>query len=722
MRKLACLANLRRPQWLMKRVSSAAMTPDEATQWRASLAEMRSNLAFRDKRRAIEEERRSVQPELTAFFTAFRDGTLSMQAFSEAFGHGAASQWRSFGLNGASGTLFLRKLVNHAPERGEAVGGELRSALQTPSTEEQARERLRAIYDRLNALIASAQITDASVHPKRIVSFVSYVWHVDQPDSWPAYFTSMRKSLPGVATVSEDPVDGYISFLHAVRAARGALDISTWELEHLCLWRSGEADTEATSVPPPQDQGRIWLFNPTAPLWPMFRDKGILGADCELKRDLREFASDDAIWDTLIAQRGDGAQEPRHETRLCWELSHVIRPGDEVFVRGSATEVIGHGTVTSEYQYVPNGSPAHVVGVKWLWHGAAPIHDRRLVSKTLTDITDYDKQVDSLRRAVGLRPPRSVAPLGEPGAVGGDEDHDIIERDGATYTIEDAKRDLFRTHEEVEQLQRLLLHRKNIILAGPPGVGKTFVARRLAYLVAGAQDDSLVRFVQFHQSVAYEDFVQGYRPTASGGFERREGPFLQFCTRAAETPGQPHVLVIDEINRGNLSKIFGELLMLIEADKRSPQWKVQLAYGLESERFFVPPNVHIIGTMNTADRSLAMIDYALRRRFAYCELDPKLHDSGFEQWLLACGAPSFIVSRLRDRIGRLNETIRADPQLGVGYLIGHSYFTPAGRGERLDEAWYERIVEYELSPLLREYWFDNPERAREAKIALLRDD
>ena len=221
--------------------------------------------------------------------------------------------------------------------------------------------------------------------------------------------------------------------------------------------------------------------------------------------------------------------------------------------------------------------------------------------------------------------------------------------------------------------------------------------------------------VQFHQSYAYEDFVQGYRPNEKGGFTLKPGVFHRFCERARANPDTPHVFIIDEINRGNLSRIFGELLMLIEADKRSENYAVALTYADPADgRFHVPANVHILGLMNTADRSLALVDYALRRRFAFETLEPAFGTdfgrTAFEEHLTGRGADPALARRISDRIGKLNETIASDSELGPGFRIGHSYFVPRDDDEEEpSDAWYAHIVETQIAPLLREYWFDSPE-------------
>ena len=280
--------------------------------------------------------------------------------------------------------------------------------------------------------------------------------------------------------------------------------------------------------------------------------------------------------------------------------------------------------------------------------------------------------------------------------------------DSNTYTPEAAHQDLFIPLDQFTRLLTSLKSRKNLILQGAPGTGKTFIARRLAWCLIGREDNDPVEIVQFHQSYAYEDFVQGFRPTDDGGFRLKDGVFHRFCERARAHSDTPHVFIIDEINRGNLSRIFGELLMLIEADKRSEDYAVALTYS--DGRFHVPDNVHILGMMNTADRSLALVDYALRRRFAFETLEPAYGTdygrTAFERYLAAKGADRSLARRICDRMRKLNRRIAADNELGPGFRIGHSYFVPSD-GDKPTGDWYTRIVETQIAPLLREYWFDS---------------
>ena len=273
------------------------------------------------------------------------------------------------------------------------------------------------------------------------------------------------------------------------------------------------------------------------------------------------------------------------------------------------------------------------------------------------------------------------------------------------YTKDDFLNEVFLPEEEYGALMNLLEDRKNIILQGAPGVGKTFMARRLAYALLGCKDNDHVQFVQFHQSYTYEDFVAGYKPTEDG-FELKAGPFYDFCGKARKDPARPYVFIIDEINRGNISKIFGELLMLIETDKRGQE--IQLLHSSQAigPMFSVPANVYIIGMMNTADRSLAMIDYALRRRFAFYQLKPAFDEPAFLKHVKSFRNELF--NELLDKVKMLNVDIRNDSTLGEGFEIGHSYFCLEYARCQFDEKWKKSLTEYTLIPLIKEYWFDNP--------------
>ena len=272
-----------------------------------------------------------------------------------------------------------------------------------------------------------------------------------------------------------------------------------------------------------------------------------------------------------------------------------------------------------------------------------------------------------------------------------------------SYTKQDFLSEVYITDSQYDNLAALLKHKKNIILQGAPGVGKTFTAKRLAWSIMGEKDDSRIEFIQFHQSYSYEDFIMGYRPTDNGNFELKEGVFYRFCEKARNDPDKDYFFIIDEINRGNLSKIFGELLMLIENEYRNKT--VTLAY--KDERFSVPDNLYIIGMMNTADRSLAMIDYALRRRFSFFEMCPGFDSEGFKGY--SSDLDNMLFNELINQIKLLNNDIINDSSLGNGFCIGHSYFCNMS-SEMCTEDRLRAIVEYDIIPMLSEYWFDNKDQ------------
>ena len=276
---------------------------------------------------------------------------------------------------------------------------------------------------------------------------------------------------------------------------------------------------------------------------------------------------------------------------------------------------------------------------------------------------------------------------------------------------EDSDKPFISEHDFLQTVT-LLKRKKNIILQGPPGVGKTFIARKLAYEIMQEVKDANIEMVQFHQSYSYEDFIQGLRPTQKGGFDLRDGIFYSFCQRALAHPDRPFFFIIDEINRGNLSKIFGELMMLIEADKREEKFALKLTYAEDEEdRFYVPENLFIIGTMNTADRSLAIVDYALRRRFAFVTLQPDYGDN-FRSFLSAKGLSAPLVEHICSAVTKVNGKIKEDINLGEGFQIGHSYFCtyPANEDEN---KWWSEILSFELKPLLEEIWFDDSTKVTE---------
>jgi 5-methylcytosine-specific restriction protein B len=272
--------------------------------------------------------------------------------------------------------------------------------------------------------------------------------------------------------------------------------------------------------------------------------------------------------------------------------------------------------------------------------------------------------------------------------------------------LEDQDKPFISEKQFLETVQ-ILKRKKNIILQGAAGVGKTFIARKLAYQIMGETNNLNIEMVQFHQSYSYEDFIQGLRPTKTGGFEVQNGVFYDFCKKAQAHPERHFFFIIDEINRGNLSKIFGELMMLIEADKREEKFSLKLTYSEdENDSFYIPNNLYIIGTMNTADRSLAMVDYALRRRFAFISLKPDFGEN-FKDFLAQKQLSKTLISHISNSIQKVNQEIAKDINLGESFQIGHSYFCDFNKEELEEKEWFYQVIQFEIKPLLEEIWFDN---------------
>ena len=442
------------------------------------------------------------------------------------------------------------------------------------------------------------------------------------------------------------------------------------------------------------DSVHYWIYSPgdNACKWDQFYADGIMGIGWGGIGDLSIFDSKDAMKKKMKEIYGD-QYSYKNAAHATWQFANEIKPGDIVFVKRGLHKLIGRGVVIGEYQYRPDPNSddneySHICLVDWTHNGEWD-HPGQAVMKTLTDITSYTDYVEKLN------------------ALFADEVEDVeeVETTYPPYDVDKFLEEVYMDIADYNTLVGLIRTKKNVILQGAPGVGKTFAAKRLAYSMMGQKDQDRVMLVQFHQSYTYEDFIEGFRPTSAGsGFEIKKGSFYNFCKKAGEDLENEYFFIIDEINRGNLSKIFGELFMLIENDKRGNS--LQLLYS--DEKFNVPSNVYIIGMMNTADRSLAMLDYALRRRFAFYTMNPGFNSDGFRAYKTKLASSK--MDKLIACVESLNSVIAADDSLGEGFCVGHSYFCNI---EDATDAVLSNIVEYELVPLLKEYWFDEPIKVKD---------
>lgn len=518
-------------------------------------------------------------------------------------------------------------------------------------------------------------------------------WFLTNSDYMPSTFieeikTKIKKLPDGDTYLSV--VDACLNILK-----QGTLEFKSFPELSDFAWNVSNDELETPSGVEPGDAVRdvhYWMYSPgeSASKWDEFFRKGIMAIGWGEIGDIKGFSTQKAIKARMNEVFGTDSSYTNASHAL-WQFANEIEPGDVVFVKRGTHDLIGRGVVTSDYQYDAAGEEEYKNIRTMNWTNRCELQlPERTALKTLTDITVYTEKVDKLNELIEDIKPIEI----DPGV-----------RTYPVYSEEDFLNEVFMSEADYAHVTGILKTKKNLILEGAPGVGKTFAAKRLAYSLMGEKDINRVMMVQFHQSYSYEDFVMGFRP-AKDGFELRTGAFYNFCKKAEVDSDNDYFFIIDEINRGNLSKIFGELFMLIENDKRGVQ--LQLLYS--DEKFSIPPNVYIIGMMNTADRSLAMLDFALRRRFAFFDLKPGFETDGFKQYQDILDNEKF--NALVQCVERLNQTIASDESLGEGFCIGHSFFCSLTQ-DKIEEGVLNGIVEYELIPLLKEYWFDEPDRIRE---------
>lgn len=549
-------------------------------------------------------------------------------------------------------------------------------------------------HSAVSSIERSYSFSDPETNQKYCLGWASLEWFKTNYES---LVSDLEKSAVRVSEIfgnwdaspySESNLPTLYEVITDVRARKRAL-------------RMGLAERAASEI-------AYWLFAPgeKASLWDDSFQGGIAPIGWDDVGDLNNYSTYDELCERI--EETYPGKSPKSVANMLWNFSYSMKPGDVVFAKKGLYKICGWGIVSGDYAFdVTREFFKHVLPVKWLSKDEITVPEgMQLPLQTLTNMSSKSEFIDIVTNFY----------LGVPGLSEDEPGPGPTPPKRIEYTKQHALKDLFMSEHKLDRIIKQLKRKKNIVLQGPPGTGKTFVARRIAYLLMGEADPSRAPLVQFHQSTTYEDFVQGYRPDGAGGFVLKNGGFYEYCELARSQPDRPFVFIIDEINRGNLSKIFGELFMLIEHDKRGGDFAVPLTYAKElKDTFSVPTNLFLIGTMNTADRSLSMVDYALRRRFAFEALEPEFESNSFAEMLFASGSSPEIVAAVRSRIAKLNTMIRKDTSsLGSGYQIGHSFFVPIP-GQAADASWLQEIIDCEIIPLLEEYWCDDPDELNEAK-------
>ena len=420
--------------------------------------------------------------------------------------------------------------------------------------------------------------------------------------------------------------------------------------------------------------------------WDNFKDNNLIAIGWDSLGDLSKFKSKQEIFEKLKDERSENDPDPRNDALCCYDFVNSMKVNDIVFVKKGTSKLVAYGKIIGDYKYDENLSEyRNIRSVEWI-----NIKENDIDPITGKTLTNFNKYPDTVEKYLKL--------------MANDNNNDLEFNE---------LKDTFFSEEFFNNIIDTLKVKKNIILQGPPGTGKTFISKKIAERITGKKEN--IFSIQFHQSYSYEEFVVGYKPNSEGNFALQKGSLIQVCERAKQNENENFVMFIDEINRANISKVFGELLSLIENDKRGPENAVKILYSENDINFYIPSNLYFVCAMNTADRSLKMVDYALRRRFSFFEFKPEFDKPEFKNFLKDKNVNAKTIDRIVNNISKVNQQISDDNfELGDGYCIGHSYFCPKGNSsDSFGDQWYEQIIEYEIKPLINEYYFDKPDQAAE---------
>jgi len=420
--------------------------------------------------------------------------------------------------------------------------------------------------------------------------------------------------------------------------------------------------------------------------WDNFKDNNLIAIGWDSLGDLSKFKSKQEIFEKLKDERSENDPDPRNDALCCYDFVNSMKVNDIVFVKKGTSKLVAYGKIIGDYKYDENLSEyRNIRSVEWI-----NIKENDIDPITGKTLTNFNKYPDTVEKYLKL--------------MANDNNKDLEFNE---------LKDTFFSEEFFNNIIDTLKVKKNNIIQGPPRTRKTFISKKIAERITGKKEN--IFSIQFHQSYSYEEFVVGYKPNSEGNFALQKGSLIQVCERAKQNENENFVMFIDEINRANISKVFGELLSLIENDKRGPENAVKILYSENDINFYIPSNLYFICAMNTADRSLKMVDYALRRRFSFFEFKPEFDKPEFKNFLKDKNVNAKTIDRIVNNISKVNQQISDDNfELGDGYCIGHSYFCPKGNSsDSFGDQWYEQIIEYEIKPLINEYYFDKPDQAAE---------
>jgi MoxR-like ATPase len=617
--------------------------------------------------------------------TALRD---ELDVFSRATHHA--------GFQGTGGQMFLNLVVKNAPP--DQVDDALRAAMPRPSDEGDAKAKIDAFENFVTA--AGAHTTGASrPAPGSIPYFLSVFWEALEVDEWPTYYPASRKTLvrEGLFQDTGSLSDRYLQFRTQILALKAELGADTLGVEAL-LWVINRQTAKAPAPGGSPSIARAWLMRGGDIDGEKFVPRFLAGEFIALGWGSTVSITDGSTREEIAVALRDAFPNQSVGTINNWagidhRFVNLMSPGDLVLTPDGRNiyigEVIGdaehatldgHTLIRRDVRWFNPDAPIQRPAVKEQY---PTLYSKMRTLLTITDLREDNVTVAALAGLATPPEPKPKAPLQKALIPAAGEE--LAER-------------VFLPVSWLQEVVDLLNERNQAIFYGPPGTGKTFVAQAIAEHLEEAGGE--YELVQFHPSYSYEDFFEGFRPSVTAGvdgvaFELSPGPMRRLAERATSNPSQPYLLIIDEINRGNIAKIFGELYFLLEYRNR----EITLQYS-PSTRFALPENLYILGTMNTADRSIALVDSALRRRFYFVPYMPTIPplDGVLSAWLEKRQLPPDAARLLTV----LNEALREEPSVGEEFAIGPSYFmvNESSGGPNLEHVW-----RYAIMPLLEERFY-----------------